>query len=84
MVAKTIEEIGSLDGYAHCKTCLEETYDKPYTQMLEVGVKIDTDDNKQYVYVNCKKHRLNITRWEIVPVNVSCDCCNKESNERKN
>jgi len=75
MAVKTIEEIGSLDGYVHCKTCLEETYDKPYTQIIEVGVKTDTDNDKQYVYVNCKKHRLNITRFEIVPVDCSCDSC---------
>ena len=79
MAVKTIEEIGSLDGYAHCKTCIFETEkDKPYTQLLEVGVKTDTDDGKQYVYVNCKRHRLNITRWEIKPVDDSCDCCNEE------
>ena len=59
-----------LDGYVHCKKCIQETGDEPYTQLLEVGVKDNTD-----LYVNCKTHELVITKFKIEPVNTECDCC---------
>ena len=62
-----------LDGYVHCKKCVEESGDKPYTQHIEVGVKNNTD-----LYVNCRTHEGVITMFKIERVNTECDCCKKE------
>ena len=59
-----------LDVYIHCKSCVIESGDNLYTQLLEVGVKDNTD-----LYVNCKKHDDVITMFKIEPVKTECDCC---------
>ena len=59
-----------LDGYVHCKKCIQETGDEPYTQYIEVGVKDNTD-----LYVNCKIHDMVIGTFVIQPIDTECDCC---------
>ena len=59
-----------LDGYAHCKKCIQDSGDEPYIQNIEVGVKNNTD-----LYVNCKTHELVITKFKIEPVDTECGCC---------
>jgi len=59
-----------LDGYVHCGKCIQETGNEPYTQLLEVGVKDNTD-----LYVNCKTHDMVIGTFVIQPIDTGCDCC---------
>ena len=72
----TLEELGALDGYVHCKTCIDETGGidgSVYKQQLEVGVKNETE-----LFVNCTYHKLVIGRFIIQPVDTKCDCCDEQ------
>tara|TARA_S200000501_G_C20686810_1_gene683323 strand:+ start:715 stop:945 length:231 start_codon:yes stop_codon:yes gene_type:complete len=72
----TLKELGALDGYVHCATCIEETggvNGSVYKQQLEVGMRNNTE-----LYVNCTYHKLVIGRFFIKPVNTECDCCDKQ------
>lgn len=70
----TLEELGALDGYIHCKACIDETGGvdgSAYRQQLEVGVR----NHPNELYVNCTYHKLVVGKFAIRFSVPECDCC---------
>jgi hypothetical protein len=65
-----------LDAYVHCRECVMESGDEPYTQHIEVGV-----INQNTLVVNCNIHDELIGSFSLEQtIDDSCSCCEEENN----